>query len=138
MATPDATFSARIGNMQTFCGKIADYKMGDGTQRVWMTFGTTFQPYDIPNLGDQLDRTSINQAYADEYSGSGDDEVRVTMGSHMQISYMAMMERAYRQRHRTPTRAHMLHAGRMLAHEDANGIHAAAVLGYITQVLVAS
>jgi hypothetical protein len=145
MASVDAQFTSLMDDMQGFCDASEDYLRGVGTQREWMipagyTGGWEFQPHDIPNVGDPFTRDQANQPndlYKKEYQGLGDQEVRTIMGTHVEIHYMAMMERAFRERHRLPTRA-MIHLGaRHKAHADANGVHKYGVEGYVQELFVA-
>jgi hypothetical protein len=146
MATVDAQFSSLMDDMTDFSTKISDYLISDGsTQREWMIpdaagGGWTFDPTDIPNIGDPFDRSGPNATYAAEYSGSGspDNEIRTVMGTHVEINYMGMMERAFRERHRTVVRAQYLLAGRRKAHGDTSyGVHKASVQGYVTELFTA-
>lgn len=141
MATVDAQFSSLMTDMTTFSDKIADYIKSDGTQRLWMiptASGWTFNPTQIAGMATPFDRSGPNATYAAEYTGSGDDEIRVIMGTHVEIHYMGMMERAFRERHRTVVRAQYLLGGRRLAHGDASyGVHKASVQGYVQELFTA-
>lgn len=152
MATVDARFENLMTDMENFCQKEADYYSGTSSTegKPWMVpesdtdsklTGWIFSPFNIEGMKTPFDRTDVNQLYQDEYdpskadSGSADNEIRVAMGANLQIAYMGMMERSFRERHKTPCRA-LLHAtGRKKAHGDAStGVHKQYVQNYITQV----
>lgn len=141
MASVDAQFTQLMDDMASFSGTLSQYLESDTTQRVWMiptgySGGWTFNPTDIPNIGDPFDRTDVNSDYVDEYAGSGEDKIKVAMGLNVEIGYMCMMERAFRERHRTCTRALMLLSGRRKAHSDTTaGVHKAAVEGFVQELL---
>lgn len=136
----DTQFSSLMDDMASFSDTIDKYLRGTDVQREWMipsAAGFTFNPTDIANLGTPFDRSSINTEYSNEYTGSGGstDEIRAVMGTHVEISYMCMMERAFRARHRLCARSLMHVAGRRKAHGDAvNGVHKAAVQGYVQEL----
>ncbi len=144
MASVDAQFTSLMDDMASFSDKIGKYLRSDTTQRLWMipagySGGWTFDPVDIPNIGDPFDRTDVNLAYVGEYTGGGEDKIKVAMGLNVEVGYMCMMERAFRERHRTCTRALMLLAGRCKAHGDAtNGVHKASVEGFVQELLATS
>jgi hypothetical protein len=134
----DAQFTILMTSMCTFSDSIADYYKDAGTQRVWMVptaVGWSLDSVDPSDMSDPFDRIGPNGLYTAEYDGTGSDEVRGIMGSHIQIGYMGMMERSFRERHKTPTRA-MLHvAGRRMAHGDTvDGVHKAGVENYVTDL----
>lgn len=139
----DTQFSVLMDHVTEYSGYISEYARGINTQRQWMipdgfSPGWTFDPTDIAQLGDPFDRTAPNSAYSDEYTGSGSstNEVRSVMGKHLEINYMGMMERAFRERHRTVTRACQMVACRRNAHSDsAYGIHKRGIQGYIQTLL---
>jgi hypothetical protein len=141
MATsPFAQFTSLMDDMQGFSLRTYAYLFGSGYQRYWMiptgySGGWVFNPTNIAGLHDPFTRGEANTALSNEYSGSGDNQVNLTMGYGLQIGYMGMMERAFRDRHRTVTRAQMLVSGRKAAHGDASGVHKGAVEGHITELL---
>ena len=136
----DAQFTVLMDDMSDFSNKIQDYIKDGSTQREWMIPSGkdpmwVFQPHNVPELGDPFDRTDVGAEYADEYSGTGTNEIRAVMGTHIQLGYMGMMERAFRERHRICTRALLLVAGRRLAHADTTyGIHKVGVEGYVSEL----
>jgi len=139
----DTQFSSLMDDAVALSGYISEYLRGINTQLQWMiptgiTPAWVFEPTTIADLGDPFDRTAPNSAYSDEYTGSGSstNEVRAVMGKHMEINYMGMMERAFRERHRTSVRAGQLAAGRRNAHADSSyGIHKRGIQGYIQTLL---
>jgi len=145
MATVDSQFTSLMDDMADFSEKISDYLISDGsTQRLWMVpdaaVAWTFNPTEPDKMGEPFDRTDVNKVYSDEYSGaaSADNEIRTVMGAHVEINYMGMMERAFRERHRTVVRAQYLLAGRRKAHSDtSDGVHKAGVEGYVTELFTA-
>jgi len=143
MASVNPQFSSLMDDMATFGQAISGYLQQSpaGTQRFWMipagyTGGWTFNPVDIPNMGDPFNRTTSNSGYSAEYAGTGENKSKVAMGRNLEICYMGMMERAFRDRHRTPTRALMLLAARRGAHGNVTyGVHKASVEGYVQELL---
>ena len=141
MASVDAQFTQLMDDMALFSSTLSQYLESDAMQRLWMiptgaAGGWSFNPTDIPGIGDPFDRSDVNSDYADEYSGAGEDKIKVAMGLNVEIGYMCMMERAFRERHRTPTRALMLLAGRRAAHGDVvNGVHKSSVEGFVQELL---
>jgi len=133
MATPDTNFTQLMDDMQSFADKTHKYLTQDGTQRLWMipTNASSHDPTDIQSLEDGFDRSTLNANYAAEYNGSGEDHVRVVMGTNMQICYMGMMERAFRERHRTACRPFSHLAGRKKAHGIADGVHKGSVWKHV-------
>ena len=120
---------------------IANYLGADGTQCPWMiptgVSGWTFEPTDVPNLGEPFDRTQVNQDYQDVLSGSGstNNQLKETMAAHIQIGYLAVMERAFRERHRLMPRAFGLAQGRGLAHGDStDGVHIGSVKQHVLDI----
>lgn len=140
MASVDSNLDQLLTDLQQQSDTNADYLTGGGQQRVWMipTNLPAFDPFDVAGMGAAFDRTGVNAGYAAEYSGapSGTNTVNTVMGMNMQIAYMAMMERAFRERHKTPSRAWCHLAARKRAHGDAaNSVHIAAVKTHIEDVL---
>jgi len=138
MASVDAQFARLMDDMVTFSGLISTYLESTGAQRLWMIpagFVGNFNPTSIANLGEPFDRDDVNSALVAEYSGSGESKVKVAMGLSVEIAYMCMMERAFRERHRTPTRGLTLLAGRRKAHSDATNVHKDAVEAFAQELL---
>jgi len=137
----DAQFTSLMDDVSADSLSIGSYLEGNAVQRPWMipsgkTPGWTFDPTDIPDMGDPFDRTDVNQDYIDEFTGAGENKSRIAAGTSIEIGYMAMMERSFRERHRTPTRACMLLSGRRKAHGDAaNGVHKGSVEAFIQEML---
>jgi hypothetical protein len=139
----DAQFTQLMDDMADFSDKIQKYLRGTSVQRLWMiptgySGGWSFDPTDIVNMGDPFERAQASQPndlYADEYNNTGSGEIRAVMGTNVEIGYMGAMERAFRERHRTPTRAAMLLAGRRMGHADTtNGVHKAGVEGFVQEL----
>jgi len=129
----DANFTALCTDMQELAYTNDNYLRGL-SQRVWMipTAAAPFDPLSVPDLGAAFDRTGVNSAYSAEYSGAGENHIKAAMAANVQIGYMAMMERAFRNRHMTVTRASSHNNARKHAHGDvSNSVHLVAVRGYM-------
>jgi len=140
MASPDTFFQLAMNDMKDINENNRKYLEADGTQRQWMiptAFAASFEPLDVSALGDAFDRQQLNADYQAEYDGTGEDEVRVVMGLSTQLGYLAIMERAYRERYKTMPRVAAHTTGRTKAHGDANGIHTGSILPYIQELFTA-
>ena len=142
--TLDPFFTQLLQDVQTQSQLIADYIRGKVssttstyTQRNWMIpskANASFTPTDIPNLGQAFSRQALNQDYSQQLingaSASGGMVGNVLVDG-LQINYLAMMERAFRERHKTDVRCQMHLCGRRLAHGDPNGVHTGAVKAHV-------
>ena len=135
----DPIFSARLEDVRSQCEDIANYLLGDvaKTQRPWMVptnvAGWTFDPVDPTTMNEPFDREDVNQTYKDVLDTK--DKGSAAMAAHVQIGYLGMMERAFRQRHRTVTRAYGLTQGRKLGHGDEDhSVHTASVEQYVVDL----
>ena len=102
----------------------------------------SFKPTDIKNLGKAFDRTAVNQEYPDMLN-NGASETDGMMGNiivdGLQINYMAMWERSFRERHKTDVRLQMHVAGRRTAHglnkssgsDPIKGVHTGAIQPFV-------
>lgn len=136
----DTQFSQLMTDMVSLSAAIATYIQSTGAQRLWMIptkvgGGWTFDPTDIPNLGSPFLRDNVNTQYANEFSGAGENKIKVAMGTGVEIGYMGMMERAFRERHRTPTRALQLLGARRAAHGGAGNVHKSSVEAWVQELL---
>lgn len=136
----DAQFTSLMDDMADFSDKIQNYIRDASVQRLWMVpegkdTMWEFDPTDPTDMYDPFDRDAIRTDYSNEYSGSGTNEIRAVMGTNVEIGYMAMMERAFRERHKLCPRALLHVAGRRLAHSHtSDGVHKAAVEGYVSDL----
>jgi len=139
MASPDAYFQTLMNDMKVFNNKNAEYLEGTGTQRRWMipTQFTTFKVFDIQNLSTPFDRTQLNADYKAEYEGTGDDEIRSVAGYSTQIAYLAMMERAFRERYKSLPRIGAHTMGRVEAHGEDDGVHEGSILPWVQELFTA-
>lgn len=140
MATIDGRFYTILVDVTYACQYIGEYLTGVGTQRRWMIpsadlVGWQFDPTDVPTVGTPFDRANVNYGYGLQYSGGAGFKVNDIMGYSVEINYMGMMERAFRERHKLVTRATLHAAGRKKAHGDASyGVHIGAVAQYVTNL----
>ena len=141
MASPDADFAALMEDMRAYAAREAAYWESDGTQKYWEipTKATwTFNPQNIEAMKVPFNRSALNTQLSAEYDGTGDNEVRVLMGTELQINYMAMMERAFRERHKLALRSFAHRTARANAHADNSyGVHTHTVLGLVQDLLSA-
>jgi len=136
------TFNDRLDDVQEHCQTIADYLSGDGTQRLWMIPKNVagpwvFEPDEVEELKEPFDRSQVNTDYEDvlKLVAGTDNEVKATMAAHIQLGYLACMERAFRERHRLLPRAYGMVQGRKMAHGDAvNGVHIGSVLQHVLDI----
>jgi hypothetical protein len=91
----------------------------------------TFSPTSIASLGTAFNRQALNQDYAQQMSGSGKSTVGDTIRAGLQINYLAMLERAFRERHKTDVRCQMHVTGRRIAHGLAGGVHTGSVQAHV-------
>jgi len=134
----DAQFASLMNDMVAFSDLISTYLESDGSQRLWMIpagSAGNFNPTAIAALGEPFDRAAINADLVAEYSGVGEDKVKVAMGLNVELGYMCMMERAFRERHRTVPRALALLAGRRKAHSDTTNVHEDSVEAFVQELL---
>lgn len=131
----DAYFTQALTDSQTQSQKIGDYMRG-GTdvsgyiQRHWMipSRAGTFVSTDIANLGTAFSRRDLNLDYTAQHTNdptATSGMVGNVIVDGLQINYLGMLERAFRERHKTDVRLQMHLCGRRLAHGDAAGIHVA-------------
>jgi len=137
-ATVDALLQALLVKIRVHCDDIAQYELGGGYGRPWMIppqNGWSGDPTEIEDLKEPFDRTDSNTEAVDVYTenrGIGE-----AAGREAEIGYMGMMERSFRDRHKTAVRAHLHAAGRRKAHGLVDGIHTGTmgVLSYIQGLL---
>lgn len=137
----DQYFTSALEDSRAQSQLIGDYVRGRSAngayvQRHWMipTRASTFNPLSIASLGTAFSRYDLNLEYAQQLSGTPSDTsgcIGHTIADGLQINYLAMMERAFRERHKTDVRCQMHLAGRRLAHGDTNGVHTGAVKPYV-------
>ena len=92
-----------------------------------------FVPTAINTLGQAFSRSNLNQQYTAQLSNNG--MVGNTLGVGIQLNYMAMLERSFRERHKTDVRCQMHLSGRRLAHGDTSGVHTGGVQPYVQAFL---
>jgi hypothetical protein len=102
---------------------INGYYMYDGSQpRTWMVPSNfALDPDDPTTLGQPFDRSAANEGYATVISSGA--AAGKAMGFNIQINYLACMERAFRERHKTRCRGYAHTIARFGAHGQANGVH---------------
>ena len=143
MASVDPKFSTLMGDMQLLADNNAKYLMATGNyQRKWMVPSdapATWDPLDdITDHGTLFDRATVNQQYADTHNGTDSSAVVAdTMGYSIQLNYMAMMERAFRDRHKSVVRSTAHDCGRKRAHGEQLGIHKGSVLEAVSNMFTA-
>jgi len=112
----------------------------DYVERHWMVPSTsgTFNPTDIPNLSTPFNRTALNTEYSQQLSGSSSSGGMMgnIIVDGLQIAYMSMWERSFRERHKTDVRMQMHLAGRRRTHGDpTDGVHKGCVQKYVQAFL---
>lgn len=141
MPAIDTNFSALMESVRAKSELLYQYLMvvgGSSIQRLWMVptaAGWTFDPLDIPNMGIPFSRVAVNSQYAQEYAGGGYNKIHVVMALSIQLNYSAMMERAFRDRHKTVVRATAHLGGRKAAHGSSSGVHIASVKAHVQDLL---
>lgn len=127
-------FSGLMTDFTNYSDRLYQYLYGNQVQRYWMvpTITGILNPTDIAALGNGFDRSQLHADYSAEHADNG--QRNKAMGYSIQINYLGMMERAFRERHRTPTRALMLLAGRKRAHSDPAGVPQGSVLAYVNDL----
>lgn len=110
-------------------------------QRVWMLpalNGWTGNPLDIVSINDAFDREELNALYGiaigDPAQGG---TVADCAAAKLQIDYTAVMERAFRTRHMTYSRAVAHASGRRRAQGADTGIFTGSVLPYVQGIIEA-
>ena len=152
--TLDSNFTQMLTDAQTQSQNIGNYLRG-GTasgsgsyvQRHWMipSRASSFNPTNISQLGYPVLRSSLNQEYSQQLTtatsnspgnqGATGGMVGNIIVSGLQINYMAMWERSFRERHKTDVRCQMHLCGRRLAHGDQQGVHVGLVQPFVQQFI---
>jgi hypothetical protein len=141
MADVDADFQAMMEAVRCCSDRIAEYLKGHPTHpRIWCmpplgSGGWDGDPLDISGIKDAFDRDQINTDAENDYNDTAKGKAGITAGYVLQIVYIGMMERAYRSRHSTVTRALLHTAGRRKGHGDQDGIHTGDIINYIQDIL---
>ena len=140
----DSHFTQLMTDMQTKSLQIGQYLRGQQSgsayiQRCWMipTYSPSFSPTNVPNLGTAFSRTALNTDYANQLSGGGTATGYIghQMVDGIQINYLAMMERAFRERHKTDVRCQLHLCGRRIGHGQTNGVHTGSVQPYVQSLI---
>jgi hypothetical protein len=132
-------FQDLLKRMQENSDRIARYLRNGGESRPWMCPPEREwdgNPLNIDSLKKPFDRPKPNEDLQTALSQE-DKPLADAMGAELQISYMGMMERAFRHRHMTPTRAAMHAAGRRTGHGDPAGVHVGGVQQYVQDMISA-
>ena len=130
-------FQDLLKRMQERSKTVAEYLRNGQSPRLWMCPPEREwdgDPLKIDDLEKPFARPKPNED-AQTALSQPDKPMADAMGAESQISYMAMMERAFRHRHMTPTRAAMHAAGRRLGHGDAAGVHVGGVQQYVQDLI---
>ena len=138
MAAVDTVLQQLLEDWRYFGDRIARQTFGDATYpRRYMLpsdkKGWDGDPTKIEDLKKPFVRDTVNAAATDAYTGGG--SIGTASGSSLQISYLGMLERAFRARHMTPVRAFIHSAGRRHAHGDTEGLLTGVTLNYIQDML---
>lgn len=141
MSTVDAGFATLMRDMESLADNNCKYLKGEAYQRKWMLPTATpanWDPTDITDHGDIFDRQAVNDSYESMHDGTlSTATVADTMGCCMQIGYMAMMERAFRDRHKTVVRSTAHDCGRKRGHGSTLSVHTGSVLEVVTNMFTA-
>jgi hypothetical protein len=138
----DPNFSQLMTDMSNFAATNAKYAQSvSSTQKLWMiptnaSSNGTWDPVlgsAIQNLNAAFGRSALNSSYSNAHTSSG-NTVADVIGFHTQLAYMAVMERAFRERHKTVARATIHNGARKIAHGSGVGVHLGSVLQYMTNM----
>lgn len=139
--TLDVGFTAALDDAKTQSQLIGDYIRGKSAssyyyQRHWMipSRAGSFSPTSIADQGSAFSRFMLNKEYSDNLNNGVTDTTGM-MGNiivdGIQINYMAMLERSFRERHKTDVRLQMHVSGRRIAHGLENGVHTGGVKAFV-------
>ena len=143
----DPGFTTGLTDMTTQSKRIADELRGNTDSggyiaRHWMipSRSGTFNPTDIFNLSTAFKRTDLNKEYESQLTSKRSSTTEGMMGNiivdGLQIAYMSMWERSFRERHKTDVRMQMHLAGRRTTHGDPTaGVHNGCVKKYVQSFL---
>ena len=122
----DPTLQRILAALQEQCKQSAD----PDSKRGWMLPPDwDGDPTDLESLGDAFSRDDANQAYAEALQNDG--TMADAMASQTAAAYLGMMERAFRMRHLSQSRA-LAHATAVRkAHGMDEGVHVGVTLQHI-------
>lgn len=89
--------------------------------------------FDIEGMAEAFKRDEIHDDFRKAINDDGvttDLEVCLLQGD-----FVAMLERAYRERHKTPVRAKLHAAARRRGHGDEDGLYTKGLLGYLEHLM---
>lgn len=119
----DAAFTARINDLESKAGRMAEQFKTYSSYRLWHTPAEIGDPLDVPALHNPVwDRNGINQLYSNDIlAGEGDKGGTVgdLIAMKWQADFMATEERAFRTRHASLVRCAALAHGRLHGHGEA-------------------